>query len=177
MINKKAQVWIESVLYTLVGLSIIAVLLIATRPQITKTQDEFVIQQTVKAMHELDNKVIEIKQATGNRRIVSFQLSKGDLTFDATNDKIYWELRGTKIQFSEPGYETSIGNIKIFTARQGDSYDVKLTLDYSTSTETTIDRMEGTRVLTPAKTPYSILLENYGPDLNTGLIIVDFGLS
>ena len=173
MAGKKAQIWVESVLYTLVGLAIIGILLFVTRPQISKTQDEFIIQQTVKALHEVDNKIIEIKQATGNRRIIEFQLSKGDLTIDGNNDRIRWALKGSGYMYSEPGYETKVGNIIVLTEKNADKYDITLTLDYSEDTELTIDKQSGSRVLQPAKVAYSMILENFGLEQATGKIIID----
>lgn len=177
MKNKKAQIWVESVLYTLIGLAIMGLLLVVTRPQISKTQDQFLIQQTIKALHELDNKIIEIKQATGNRRIVEFQLSKGELVIDGNADKIKWILRESGYMYSEPGYETSIGDIKILTEKNADKYDIQLTLDYSNDNELTIDRQAGSKILQPAKTPYNLIIENFGPDPDTGLINVDISLT
>ena len=177
MRDKKAQIWIESVLYTLVGLGIIAVLLVVTRPQIAKTQDEFVIQQTIRALHELDNKIIEIKQATGNRRIIDFQLSKGELEINGNEDRIRWTIIGSNYMYSEPGYETSVSNIKVLTEKNADKYDIMLTLDYSDTNELTIDRQAGSKTLQPAKTPYRIVLENFGPDPTTGRINIDIAMS
>lgn len=173
MNSKKAQIWVESVLYTLIGLAIIGVLMIAIRPTISKTQDEFIIQQTVKALHEIDNKVIEIKQATGNKRIVQFQLTKGDLTIDANNDRIVWNLRSSGYMYSEPGFETAIGNIKVLTEKNVDKYDIQLTLDYGGNTDIKIDKGDIIRVLQPVKTAYSLILENNGPDPSSGLIQID----
>jgi type II secretory pathway pseudopilin PulG len=176
MENKKAQVWIESVIYTLVGLAVIGLLLLVTRPQISKTQDEFIIQQTMKAFHELDNKMIEIKQATGNRRIVEFQLSKGELLLDGNADKIKWTLRASGYMYSEPGYETSIGNIKILTTQNVDKYDVQLTLDYSSNIDMSIERQGIAKILQPAKNPYKLIIENLGPNAE-GMIQVDVALT
>ncbi|MFH1249021.1 MAG: hypothetical protein V1660_02625 [archaeon] len=174
--ERKAQVWIESVLYTLIGLAIIGVLLAVTRPQIAKTQDEFVVQQTIRAMHEIDNKIVEIKQATGNRRLVEFQLSKGYLTVDGINDKMTWTLKGSGYMFSEPGYEVAISNIRVLTEKNADKYDITLTLDYAGS-ELTVDKQSGAKVLQAAKLPYKMLLENYGPDSLSGKINIDISIS
>ncbi len=176
MENKKAQVWIESVIYTVVGLAVIGLLLLVTRPQIAKTQDEFIIQQTMKAFHEIDNKLIEIKQATGNRRIVDVQLSKGELLLDGNADKIKWTLRSSGYMYSEPGYETSIGNIKILTTQNVDKYDVQLTLDYSSNVDLSIEKQGIAKLLQPAKNPYKIIIDNLGPN-QEGLIQVDMSFT
>jgi type II secretory pathway pseudopilin PulG len=174
--QKEAQVWIESVLYTLIGLAIIGLLLIAARPKISSTQDQFIIQQTIRALNEFDNKIIEIKQATGNRRIIHFQLSKGELLIDAENDKVQWKLFGSTYMYSEPGTTAWINNIRVYTEKKGDVYDVELTLDYQGSNDLTIEMQEKSRTLQAAKTPYSITLENYGQDTQTGLIKIDINV-
>jgi len=176
MENKKAQVWIESVIYTVVGLAVIGLLLLVTRPQIAKTQDEFIIQQTMKAFHEIDNKLIEIKQATGNRRIVDLQLSKGELLLDGNANKIKWTLRSSGYMYSEPGYETSIGNIDILTTQNVDKYDIQLTLDYSSNVDLSIEKQGIAKLLQPAKNPYKIIIDNLGPN-QEGLIQVDMSLT
>lgn len=171
--QKKAQIWIESVLYTLVGLAIIGLLLVTTRPRIASTQDQFIIQQTIKALNELDNKIIEIKQATGNRRIIQFQLSKGELFIDAENDRVKWKLSSSRYMYSEPGSTAAINNIDVYTEQKGDVYDIELTLDYTGKNDLTIDAQEKSRTLQAAKTPYSIMVENKGYDQQSNLVNVD----
>ena len=173
--HKKGQIWVESVLYTLVGLAIIGLLLAVSRPKITKTQDQFVIQQTIKALNELDNKILDIRQATGNRRIIDFQLSRGEMTFDADNDKIEWTLKGTQYLFSEPGVQAEIGNIMINTVKQANSYDILLTLDYRDENDLTLSTLGGSHTLQPARSPYKIVLENTGTN-TFGDIQVDIGV-
>lgn len=116
--QKKAQVWVESVLYTLIGLAVIGLLLAVTRPKIAQTQDQFMIQQTIRALNEFDNKILEIKQATGNRRIIQFQLSKGELTINSADDSIEWKLPGSSYMYSEPGSIAWVNNIKALTEKK-----------------------------------------------------------
>lgn len=171
--TKKAQIWIESVLYTLVGLAIIGLLLAVARPKISSTQDQYIIQQTISALNDFDNKIIEIKQATGNRRIIQFQLSKGELLIDAENDRVVWSLFGSKYMYSEPESAAWINNIRVFTTKKGDSYDITLTLEYGEVNDLVINKLERSRTLQAARTPYNIIIENYGKDEITGLINID----
>ncbi|MBS3090319.1 hypothetical protein J4433_00950 [Candidatus Pacearchaeota archaeon] len=174
--QKNAQVWIESVLYTLIGLAIIGLLLAVMRPKIAQTQDQFIIQQTIRALNEIDNKILEIKQATGNRRIIEFQLSKGELTILASDDRIEWKLPGSSYMYSEPGFTASVNNIKVLTDKIADKYDITLILDYKNKNDLLIDSTQTSRTLQPAKTPYSLTVENAGQDAQSKLIKVDFSV-
>lgn len=174
--QKNAQVWIESVLYTLIGLAIIGLLLAVMRPKIAQTQDQFIIQQTIRALNEIDNKILEIKQATGNRRIIEFQLSKGKLEIVASDDRIEWKLQGSSYMYSEPGSAAWINNIKVLTEKIADKYDITLILDYKNKNDLLIDSTQASRTLQQAKTPYSLTIENAGQDAQSKLIKVDFSV-
>ncbi len=171
--QKKAQIWIESVLYTLIGLAVIGLLLAVTRPKISQTQDQFIIQQTISALNEVDNKMLEIKQATGNRRIIQFQLSRGELTISSADDRIEWKLQGGSYMFSEPGSTAMVNNIKVFTEKIADRYDVSLILDYKNKNDLMIEGQQTSRTLQPAKTPYAITIENAGQDAQSRLTKID----
>ena len=54
---KKGQVWIETVVYTLIGLSIIAIILTMAMPQIDKMKDKSVVEQTATALNELKSQL------------------------------------------------------------------------------------------------------------------------
>ena len=176
--QRRAQIWVESVIYTLIGIAIISLMLLVTKPKIQSTQDEFVVQQTLKALNDLDNKITEVMQATNNRRLVDFQLSRGTLLIDATNSKIQWELDDSSYMYSEPGFDVNIGSIRVRTDNSsGDQYIVKLTLDYSNKNKLTISKQIGSKELQPAKVPYSLVIENYGLDASTNLINIDISIT
>lgn len=174
--QKKAQVWVESVLYTLIGLAVIGLLLAVTRPKIAQIQDQYIIQQTIRALNEVDNKMLEIKQATGNRRVIQFQLSRGELTIDGANDNIQWKLTGSNYMFSEPDSTAWINNIKAYTQKMADKYDITLTLDYKNKNDLLLEGQQNSRTLQTAKTPYAITIENGGQDALSKLIKLDFSV-
>ncbi len=175
--QKKGQVWIESVLYTLIGLAIIGLLLVVTRPKISQTQDDFIIQQTITALGSLDNKITEVQIATGNRREIEFQLSRGELLIDSINSRIQWTLKGSNFMYSEPGSQAQVGNIKVLTTKQADTYDITLTLDYLNRNKITVDSGTLAKTLTPVRVPYKIFVENTGKDTISGLVKIDFSIS
>jgi len=174
--NKKSQVWIETVLYTLIGLAVIGLLLAATRPKINSTKDEFIIQQTIKALNELDSKISEIKQAAGNSRIIEFQLSRGELTI--SNNSITWKLQDSSYKLSEENVPVKIGDISALTQKNGDNYIITIFLDYSGVNSFTIDGKEKEITLQPAKIPYNLLIKNTGNiSSSSGKLIIDFSVS
>ena len=67
---KKGQVWIETVVYTLIGLSIIAIILTMAMPQIDKMKDKSVVEQTATALNELDKKIIVIMLRKSPKEII-----------------------------------------------------------------------------------------------------------
>jgi type II secretory pathway pseudopilin PulG len=129
--KNKAQVWVETAIYSLIGLTIIAILLTAAMPQIDKMKDKAIVTQTTTALNELDSQIADIQQAPGNIRIVYFKLSKGTLTIDPQEEKIIYLLENTNLELSEPGLEIKEGNIILRTEEHGRNFNVFLTLDYS----------------------------------------------
>lgn len=64
---KSGQVWIETVLYTLIGLSIIGVILAMVRPAIEEKRDEITLQQSIDILKGIDNNIADVIQyGTGN---------------------------------------------------------------------------------------------------------------
>ena len=57
MMRKKGQIWIETVLYTLIGLSLIGLVLAFVTPKINEARDNLVIEQTKDVMKIFDDKI------------------------------------------------------------------------------------------------------------------------
>ena len=45
--KKRGQIWVETVIYTLIGLTIIGLLLAVSKPQIDKQKDKALIEQKI----------------------------------------------------------------------------------------------------------------------------------
>jgi len=168
--KNKAQVWVETAIYSLIGLTIIAILLATAMPQIEKMKDKSVVTQTLTALNELDNKIIEIKQAPGNVRIIYLKLTKGNLNIDSENNKIIYTLENTKLEISEANdpetEEPTIieeGNIKLRTDKYGRNFNIILTLDYS-DMDITYQGADTERILQAGSTDYKLKIENPGDD-------------
>ena len=70
MSKKKGQVWIETVIYTLIGISLIALVLAFVMPKLNEKKDKLVIEQAAGALRELESKIDEtIENPPLNRRL------------------------------------------------------------------------------------------------------------
>ena len=87
--NKSGQVWIEKVLYTLIGLVLIGLALGFIMPKINEARDKALVEQAINSLAELDSKITEvIETGTGNVRQLEFFMKKGELYINATNNEI-----------------------------------------------------------------------------------------
>ena len=173
--NNKAQIWIETATYTLIGLIILGILLATTNPQIEKIKDKSAIVQTKEAMDILDNELLDIKQSPGNIRIIDFKLSKGFLEIDAENDSIRYTLENTRLKFSQPNETIMEGNFLVKTEEQGDRFIVSLLLNYSTSLNITCGD-EIIRTIHPGTIAYKIKVENVGDNTFDEKTHIDFDI-
>jgi len=163
--NKLAQIWVETVIYTLIGLVIIGTTLAFVKPKIQEVQDQAVIEQTIEIMRYIDSVVSEITRGgEGNTRIVEIGIKKGNLKFDSNSDSIIFTLSESKSMYSEPGRTIKDGNINILTEKKGSKvYDVTLTLDYTNKYNLQYDNSEvEAKTITKAPIPYKVKLENNG---------------
>jgi len=163
-INSGGQVWIETVVYTLIGLSIMAILLSISMPQIEKIKDNGIITQTIEAMNLLNSKILEAEEYQGSIRIVNLRIAKGRLEINSTGNQIVYNLENTRLELTEPGEIVQEGNIMVETKNSGDRFNIFLTLDYSNDLNITYDRKKEMKTMQAGTTPYKIILENIGYD-------------
>ena len=165
--NIKSQIWIENVIYILIGLTIIAVLLSLAYPQIEKIKDRGIITQTLSAMDVLDKKISEVEQAEGRVGKVVFKIAKGRLEIspsDETVEKIgYIEyiLEDTRLEMSEVGVPITEGNFVLKTEKYGGRFKISLKREYN-DLDITFDGSEKLGVLQAGSVPYNIFIENIG---------------
>ncbi len=77
--RKRGQVWVETVIYTLIGIAIIGIVLAVAKPKIEAKKDQVFIEQAIASLGVLDEKLYEVQTATGNRRVVDLKIGKGSL--------------------------------------------------------------------------------------------------
>jgi len=163
MKNKKAQIWVETAIYSLIGLSIIGIILAIANPSISRYKDEIIIEQTVAALNGLNGKVLEVRETAGNIRIVEFRVKKGSLIIDSQEDKILYLLEESGLEYSEPGAEIQQGDIKIKTEKNNKKYDISLVLEYKDENiDLTYNEGNEKKTFSQASVAYKFSIENLG---------------
>ncbi|MEM0465729.1 MAG: hypothetical protein QXW97_03460 [Candidatus Pacearchaeota archaeon] len=178
--SRKSQIWIETVIYTLIGLAIIGILLSIIVPQLEKMKDNNIIKQTIEALDILDSKISEIEQATGGIGKVNFKLAKGKILINGSGEYILYIMEDTKLEYSQVDKEIKYGNLNITTKKKGNRFNIYIKRDYSSRINISIgtsgggDDSSAIKLLQPGSTPYNIYLENKGqlnPDDKTKIVI------
>lgn len=161
---KSGQIWVETVIYTLIGLTIIAVILAIATPAIERYKDQLVLEQTISLMNDLDNTIASVKDAgSGNRRIVpELMVQKGKIEIDGVNNEINYIIEETRLEYSEPGKTVDQGNMKVRTDDLGDKiYNITISLVYD-NLNLTYEGRDEKRTLTEASVPYRLGIQNQG---------------
>jgi len=159
--NKKAQVWIETVLYTLIGLALIGMVLGFALPKINASKDRILVEQAITAMSDIDAKISEVLKTPGNVRHISTTIRKGDLTVNGSSDTIIFSLTNLAVLYSEPGVSVNMGNVKVVSEKGQKTNSATLTLDYSDKGyNITVDGSDGLKKFTASSTPYDIRIES-----------------
>lgn len=164
--SRRGQAWVETVVYTLIGLSIIGIVLLVAMPKIGEMMDKATIEQTMTAMVELNQKVVITQATQGQTRKIDFRIKKGQLEINPEGEnKIVFVLEGTNAELSEPGVEIPMGDIILLTevnAEDDDKFDISLILDYSGRYDVKFDAKDDEKILTQASIPYQLLIKNMG---------------
>lgn len=166
MKERKAQLWVSTVVYTLISLALISMLLIAAKPKIEQAKDSFTIQSSLNTLQNIDKVIKECNLAPGTSRELFVRISKGSMTIDSENNQIIYEMMSS-YGYSEPGINITIGNINALTTNSSGGFKVKLWLNYTNIVN--ITSTEGKQILTQTGTPYKVYIKNLGPSQDSGL--------
>lgn len=160
----KGQIWIETVIYTLIGLVLIGLVLALATPKINEFKDKAIIDQSIDALKSLDSKLSEVVQeGPGNVRNIEFGMKRGALYINSAENLIYYEIDDSRVLYSEPGIEAEIGRIKILTEEGSVNHKVTLTLNYGQDLKLFADGKEPVlKKYTAAPTPYRFSFTNRG---------------
>lgn len=170
----KGQVWIETVIYTLIAFVMIGLVLSYARPKIQEIQDQALIKQSTDMLKQIDSTLLSMGSA-GNQRILEISIKKGSLKIDGENNIIIFEMESKNL-YSEPDKEITDGSVLVLTQEVADYNLVKLTLDYDDVYNITVNGEDIVRTLNSASTPYKISILNKGADTN-GEPIIDVTIS
>ena len=169
IIQKKGQVWVETVLYTLIGLAIIGIVLAVAKPKIDEMKDEIVINQIIESMSSIDEKVGEVDSVEGNRRSIDLKVGDGEFVVDGVNNMIIWRIN-SDYQYSEEDVVVDIGDFNVLTTK-GDPWTVEIMRPYDFDIR--FDSVDEEKVLEESSAPYSVYVENLGRN-DDGKAIVSF---
>lgn len=161
--SKIGQIWIETVIYTLIALIMIGAVLAFVRPKIQEIQDKLVIDQTFDTLEEIDSQITSvINGGVGNKRIINVEIKKGEIKIDPANENITFTLRESNSLYSEPGETIKIGKIETTTIETGKTSTVFLTLNYKAQYDIDYDTTTSPEILGKSPSPYKITITNQG---------------
>ena len=158
--NSNGQVWVETVIYTLIAFVMIGLVLAFARPQIQKLQDKAIIDQSITMLKEIESTILTIGVA-GNKRIIELGIKKGELKIDGDNEMIVFEME-SRHTYSEPGEAITDGNLIIYTQKIGNVNIVNLTRDYSDSYDIQYEGKDDPEILSQSSVSYKLLIVNKG---------------
>jgi len=164
MANKKGQIWIEAVLYTLIGLALIGIALAFITPKMNESKDRAVVEQTIESLDTFDFKIREVlERGEGNIRAVDFTIKKGELYVDAQGDRISIILEEIGKPYSQEGVDVPVGNVRVRTEKKQKSYYVNVSLSYD-NLDLKYDGEDIERKFTSGSLPYKFSISNEGND-------------
>ncbi|MGC9309178.1 MAG: hypothetical protein ACP5D2_00595 [Candidatus Nanoarchaeia archaeon] len=166
--NRKAQVWVETVLYTLIGLAIIGIVLAVAKPKIDEMKDKMLIEQSIESMNKIDNKIYEVQRATGNQRKIDMKISNGKFVIDSENNSLFWILE-SDYKYSEPDIVVESGKMNILT-EEASPWKVTLSINYPVDLRYN-NQTIGIKEFEAAPSPYTFYIKNKGS--NNGNLIID----
>jgi type II secretory pathway pseudopilin PulG len=177
MLNKniRGQIWVETVIYTLIGLALIGLVLAFITPRLLESRDRLMVEQSIETLNNLDAKINSVLRAPGNIRIFEFTMKRGSFYVDADNDIIRFVLEELKEPYSESGIEIDIGRVTINSTRGQRDSTVELVINYSKSFDLkVVDNSaltDDVKKYTQTSTPYQFSIENHG-DMGSGKFVV-----
>jgi len=160
--NRRGQIWVETVIYTLIAFSLMGLVLAFVIPKIEETRDRGIIEQSIGILQDIDS-LIRNLGGPGNQRILELGINKGSMTIDAVNDMVFFEIESRE-QYSQPGENVSVGKITVNTKGEGKINIVTLTLEYKGEYNVTYKGREETKTISKAPVPYSISISDRGTD-------------
>jgi type II secretory pathway pseudopilin PulG len=156
-------VWIETVLYTLIGLALIGIVLTFVMPRINEAKDKIVVEQTIASLNAFDEKIQMTLQAPGSRRRVDFTMKRGEFFINSSENMIIFVIRELVAPYSEPGIEISSGRVKLMTEETKKDFMITLKIGYNFNL--TYAKEDKNKKFDAVSIPYTFFIENLG-DIN-----------
>ncbi len=166
MNEKRSQVWIETVIYLVIGMVLIGLVLAFVVPKIIHEQERAFIEKSVEMMRIFDEKIASvISTGEGNVRQIELTIKKGELSINPENDMIIFTIEDLRKPYSEIDIGINSGKINLESGKTAKGYKTILNLDYD---KDKVDILYGdlnaggTQKFEAASTPYRFSIENKG---------------
>ncbi len=159
---RKGQVWVETVIYTLIGLALIGLVLTIVMPKISEFEDKSTIEQTIDVLNSFDSKVSEVLSAPGNVRKLQLKMRRGVIYVNGENETIVYKLGPITTKYSEIDSSIDIGNVNVITKEFGSEYEVSLLLNFSEYDLAYDKNSTKNEKFSEVSIPYEFLIENLG---------------
>ena len=175
LLSRRGQIWVETVVYTLIGLALIGLVLAILTPKIKEFRDRAIIEQSIESMNVFDSKMTEILDAPGNKRKIELTLERGTFYVDSLNDQLRFVFDEAHVRYSEPGVSLDIGRINVTTEELTKTYRITLTLDSRHDITFNGANSPTPEEFTPVSLPYEFFVENKGIQNNVYVIDITEG--
>lgn len=165
IMKKRGQIWVETMLYTVIGLALIGIVLAIVTPKINESKDRLAVEQAIESLGAFENRINTVLDFGGGnqRAILEFTMKRGELFIDVVDDKISFVIDDLNKPYSEPGQTLTRGRIEILSEKKQKTSNVSLTLDYSGIANLTYnDDNTILKKFSSASTPYSFRIRNLG---------------
>lgn len=172
--KKKAQIWVETVIYTLIAFVMIGLVLSYAKPKITEMQDKKIIEESMGILEDIDSVILSIKKVVGNKRKVDLEINKGELIVDGISDTIYFQL-GSGYEFSELNKPVSYGSITVLTKKVGTGNLITLTSNYSEAYDIKYNNKDEVKTFGRSSNKYVIFMSS--KDKINDKTVIDIELS
>jgi hypothetical protein len=166
--KKRGQIWVETIIYTLIAFAMIGLVLAFVKPRIDEIQDRGITEQSIKLLEDIDD-VIKNMGDPGNQRVIEVGIRKGSLKIDGVGESLIFELE-SESEFSEAGEDYLEGDVLVQTEKIGNLNEVTLTILYP-GHDLTYDDKNEIKILGKSSTPYKLLISNKGEDAESKIII------
>jgi len=160
----KGQVWVETVIYTLIALVMIGLVLSVAKPKIEKFQDKAVIETSIEIIEQIDLLIKEVEYyKAGNQRLMGIDLKKGTLKIDGINDQLIFEMESRE-QYTEFGTNYTEKGLLITSEKKGELNTIDIIKDYSARYNITSQQKDDIKTLSKSSSQYELVISNKGED-------------
>ncbi len=172
--SKRGQVWIETVIYTLIAFVIIGMVLAFAQPKIEELQDRSVIKQSITMLQEIDSILEDIQAGgPGNKRELVVGMKKGQLLINGSADMIVYNIK-SNYMYSEPGIPFEQGHLVILNNQVGEVNRINMTADYSNKYNITWEGQDKSKLLSKTSNEYKFFISHEGFNENDDKIKINF---